>query len=57
MPEPIREWCPECERDTEHEVSLEVREERTGDKYSNEPYRVSECTECGLSNSTRMNNA
>ncbi|ODR82687.1 hypothetical protein BG842_18055 [Haladaptatus sp. W1] len=55
----IVESCPECGRQTPHEVKIEIRTEN-GDSdnavFSREPYRVSTCTGCGNTTATRMNN-
>jgi len=50
------EECEDCEHETPHEVSVELRSE--GDSpFAREPYRVTECLTCGLSSEVRMNNA
>jgi rRNA maturation protein Nop10 len=56
------ESCPGCGEDTEHQVRLQIMEENNGsdDKsrsFSREPYRVSECSVCGETETIRMNNA
>lgn len=54
------EFCDECADRTPHEVSIELRvENEHADQplLSREPYRVSTCSECGRTTSTRMNNA
>jgi hypothetical protein len=54
------EYCPNCRRETHHSVSLEIRTESHKDsnqEFSREPYRVSECSACGLAWEQRMNNA
>ena len=56
----VTEDCPECERQTLHEVSVEILTESGKEEnaqYSREPYRVSECNECGATTKRRMNNA
>lgn len=56
----ITESCEECDRETAHEVSVQIRTEsqkRENAEFSREPYRVSECTVCGATSSQRMNNA
>lgn len=56
----ISEECDDCEHETPHEVSVEIRTEskhRENSEFSREPYRVSECTVCGTETTTRMNNA
>jgi hypothetical protein len=53
------EYCDDCERDTEHAVQIEIRQE--GDPvedavgFSREPYRVTTCRACGSEKATRMN--
>ncbi|MFC7046863.1 hypothetical protein ACFQH6_16940 [Halobacteriaceae archaeon GCM10025711] len=54
------EMCDSCGRDTRHQVSVELRTESTKAKnarFSREPYRITQCQECGSSRSQRMNNA
>ncbi len=54
------ERCPSCERETDHEVSLELRTESTkaeNVRYSREPYRITRCLRCDERRSQRMNNA
>lgn len=56
----ITEACNECGRDTPHEVSVQIRTEsqkRENAEFSREPYRVTECKNCGETSSQRMNNA
>ena len=56
----ITESCDECERETPHEVSVQIRTEsqkRENAEFSREPYRVTECEICGETSSQRMNNA
>ena len=53
----IVEACDDCERETPHEVAVELRTETPGSSFSREPYRVSECIVCGTETITRMNNA
>lgn len=56
----ITEECPSCERQTPHEVSVEILTEsgkQQNAEYSREPYRVSRCSECGATTKRRMNNA
>ncbi len=56
----ITESCDDCERDTPHEVSVEIKTEsqkRENAEFSREPYRVTECQVCGETSSQRMNNA
>ncbi|MFO7926815.1 MAG: hypothetical protein ACQET5_04240 [Halobacteriota archaeon] len=57
---PMTEPCETCERETPHDVSIELRTEsqRTENaEYSREPYRVSVCRLCSAERSIRMNNA
>ena len=56
------ETCMGCGQDTEHRVRLQILEENSSDdsesrSFSREPYRVSECSICGETETTRMNNA
>jgi hypothetical protein len=54
------EQCDECNRDTAHEVRVELITESQKEEnahYSREPYRVSECQYCGNRETRRMNNA
>ncbi|WP_290813926.1 hypothetical protein [Halovivax sp.] len=56
----LTEYCDECELDTLHEVSVQIRTEslkKENAQFSREPYRVTECQRCGRRNSQRMNNA
>jgi hypothetical protein len=56
----MTEPCPSCDHETPHSVSVEILTESTkqqNSEYSREPYRVSECLECGETTTTRMNNA
>jgi uncharacterized Zn finger protein len=56
----VTEECPQCERQTPHKVSVEILTESgkaENAEYSREPYRVSECNECGATTKRRMNNA
>ena len=56
----LTEECPRCERQTPHDVSVEILTESTkqqNSEYSREPYRVSKCSRCGETTKTRMNNA
>ncbi|MCO8254706.1 hypothetical protein NKF26_12940 [Haladaptatus sp. AB618] len=55
----IVESCPDCGRDTVHEVEIEIRTENEHSDnaaFSREPYRVSTCTGCGRTTAVRMNN-
>ncbi len=56
----LTERCEQCELDTLHEVSVQIRTESSKEEnaqFSREPYRVSECQRCGHRTSQRMNNA
>lgn len=56
----ITEACNECQRETPHEVRVQIRTEsqkRENAEFSREPYRVTECELCGETSSQRMNNA
>jgi hypothetical protein len=52
----ITEECDECDRETVHEIAVELRTENPDSTFSREPYRVTECTICGATATTRMNN-
>lgn len=56
----ITEECPSCGRSTPHAVTVEILTESSDPEnaaFSREPYRVSECSICGATEKTRMNNA
>lgn len=56
----MTEHCDDCDSDTLHEVSVQIRTESHSPdnaEYSREPYRVRECQRCGARTSQRMNNA
>lgn len=56
----MTETCPDCGRETPHEVSVRILTESAkpdNAEFSREPYRVSECRVCGTTMTTRMNNA
>lgn len=56
----VLEYCEECGGETAHHVSLDLLTESTkreNAEFSREPYRVSECRQCGATEETRMNNA
>jgi len=56
----MTEDCPDCGRETPHEVTVQILTEsakRTNAEFSREPYRVSTCQHCGSTTTTRMNNA
>lgn len=48
------EDCSECGEETEHSVSIEVRQE-SEKYYSREPYRFTECVECGFERVEKIN--
>lgn len=55
------EHCPNCERETRHEVEIQILTENPNKEhnaeFSREPYRISECDECGYERKKRMNDA
>lgn len=54
------EFCEHCDDETAHLVTIELRSESaTGENtaYSREPYRLSECRQCGADAAIRMNDA
>ncbi|ARS91360.1 hypothetical protein [Natrarchaeobaculum aegyptiacum] len=56
----LTEYCEDCDLETLHEVSVQIRTESTKEEnaqFSREPYRVCECQRCGNRSSQRMNNA
>ena len=56
----LTEYCDDCELETLHEVSVQLRTESRKEEnrqFSREPYRVAECQRCGNRHSQRMNNA
>lgn len=56
----VHEACEQCGQERPHEVSIELRTESSKEEnaeFSREPYRVAECTACGTTTQTRMNNA
>ena len=56
----VSEECDDCDRETIHEVRVELRtesEKRKNAEFSREPYRVAECQVCGETEEVRMNNA
>ncbi|ELZ12735.1 hypothetical protein C479_03830 [Halovivax asiaticus JCM 14624] len=56
----LTEHCEDCELDTLHDVSVQIRTESRKEEnaqFSREPYRVTECQRCGARKSQRMNNA
>lgn len=56
----LTEFCGNCERETSHQVSVQIRTEskkQQNAEFSREPYRVTECLVCNEVSSQRMNNA
>ena len=56
----LTESCDDCDRDTPHTVSIELRTESDkpeNSEFSREPYRITECMVCGSETTLRMNNA
>lgn len=56
----MTEYCEACDLDTLHEVSVQIRTEslkKENAQFSREPYRITECQQCGSRRSQRMNNA
>ena len=56
----MTEDCAECDAETAHSVSLQIRTESTkaeNAQFSREPYRVATCLVCGQETALRMNNA
>jgi hypothetical protein len=56
----VTEDCEQCDSATAHSVHVEILTESASEEnaaFSREPYRVSECTICGTTETTRMNNA
>jgi len=54
------EQCKACGKQTPHDVRIEIQTESTkteNTEFSREPYRVTECVECGETENKRMNNA
>ncbi|SEA35919.1 hypothetical protein SAMN04488065_2814 [Haloplanus vescus] len=59
-PNTNRERCPDCGRETRHEVRVEIRTENPASSnaaFSREPYRVSVCDVCEAESIQRMNDA
>nr|WP_132060317.1 hypothetical protein [Halorussus amylolyticus] len=55
----VFEECPNCERETPHDVRVRIRTESPASEFamfSREPYRVTECRDCGRTEKVRMNN-
>ena len=56
----VEEPCDNCATATPHDVNIKIRTESDKDEnteFSREPYRVTECLDCGETSSQRMNNA
>lgn len=56
----VTETCDRCGRETPHDVAVKILTEGGEGEtaaFSREPYRVSECLECGAESQLRMNNA
>ncbi len=56
----LTEYCGDCDNETLHEVSVQMKTESTKSEnaqFSREPYRVAECQRCGTRSSQRMNDA
>ena len=56
----VSEGCTACGNETPHQVRVEIMTESSKTEnaaFSREPYRVSECSVCGTTETTRMNNA
>lgn len=54
------ENCEACGKRTPHDVRIEIQTESTkseNTEFSREPYRVTECRKCGVTEDKRMNNA
>lgn len=51
--EAIPEYCPKCGDETAHSVTLKV-EASTEEKYSRQPHRISQCTDCGRTVEARV---
>lgn len=52
------EYCEQCQCETQHSVSIAIREEAPGASqvsYSREPYRVTVCKQCETEIEVRMN--
>ncbi|WP_135662063.1 DUF7835 family putative zinc beta-ribbon protein [Halorhabdus rudnickae] len=56
----LSEYCPSCGTERPHGVSVTLvteSDETDNAAYSREPYRVSECLNCGRRTERRMNDA
>jgi hypothetical protein len=54
------EACEHCDESTPHDVTIEIQTEskkQENTEFSREPYRVTECLECGETAAKRMNDA
>ncbi|WP_266082530.1 DUF7835 family putative zinc beta-ribbon protein [Haladaptatus caseinilyticus] len=53
------ELCENCNAMTPHQVTIEIvteNEENSNAAFSREPYRITECQQCGLTSKQRANN-
>ena len=53
------ELCENCDAMTPHQVTIEIvteNEENSNAAFSREPYRVTECQQCGATSKQRANN-
>ena len=52
------EQCEHCEAKTTHHVSVTIiteSDDETNAEFSREPYRITECIQCGAESRQRMN--
>nr|WP_227380806.1 hypothetical protein [Haladaptatus halobius] len=52
------ESCKICGEETQHQISIELiteNEDSDNDEFSREPYRITECQQCGEISKQRMN--
>lgn len=59
-PDNTVEHCSQCGRETHHAVRVEIRTESQNTEnaeFSREPYRLTQCVDCGTETTMRMNNA
>jgi hypothetical protein len=54
-PDKTLEYCENCRQETVHHVGIEIRTgDTSGEKTSSRgPYRISECTNCGVDDAVR----
>ncbi|ODR80854.1 hypothetical protein BG842_02505 [Haladaptatus sp. W1] len=53
------ELCENCDAMTPHQVTIEIvteNEDNSNAAFSREPYRVTECQQCGTTSKQRANN-